>query len=461
MKEFMNEEFLLTNEVASKLFHEYAEQCPIIDYHNHLSPKDIFNRRRYENLTQLWLEGDHYKWRCMRVCGVPEEYVTGNASEWDKFLRFARIMPRLIGSPVYHWAHLELQRYFGIRTPLTGETAREIWDQTCAMLQGEGFDAVSLLTKMQVKILCTTDDPADTLEWHVRLMGEGLPFRTLPSFRPDRFLHIDQPAWATALKQLGDRYGRITDWNSLLSALGKSLDFFCEVGCRVTDHGFIRFRYGVGDPAPVMEKALAGEALTEEEISVYQGGLLRFLAGEYARRDLAMQLHLGPIRNNSPKLFASFGADAGGDSIGSATDPFLLGSLLSDLEREDALPRTILYNLNPADSAMLSTMAVNFAADGGKVQYGAAWWLLDHIRGINGQLDQLMETGLLSGSVGMLTDSRAFTSFVRHEYFRRILCNKLGSMVERGEYPCDPETLGTMVEDICWRNAVEYFGFEL
>ena len=460
MKAFMDKEFLLTNETAGRLFHEYAEHCPIIDYHNHLSPKDIFHRRRYENLTQLWLEGDHYKWRCMRVCGVPEEYVTGSAPEWDKFLHFARIMPRLIGSPVYHWAHLELQRYFGIHTPLTEESAKEIWDQTCAMLQGEGFDAVSLLAKMQVKILCTTDDPADTLEWHIRLAEEGLPFRTLPSFRPDRFLHIDQPAWRGALKQLGDRYGEITDWNSLLEALRKSLDFFCAVGCRVTDHGFIRFRYGVGDPAPVMEKALNGESLTEEEVAVYQGGLLRFLAGEYTRRNLAMQLHLGPIRNNSSKLFASFGADAGGDSIGSATDPFLLGGFLKDLEGADALPRTILYNLNPADSAMLSTMAVNFAADGARVQYGAAWWLLDHIRGINDQLDQLMETGLLSGSVGMLTDSRAFTSFVRHEYFRRILCNKLGAMVERGEYPCDMEALGAMVEDICWRNAVGYFGLE-
>ena len=461
MKEFMNEEFLLTGEVASKLFHEHAENCPIIDYHNHLSPKDIFNRRRYENLTQLWLEGDHYKWRCMRVCGVPEEYITGKASNWDKFFQFATIMPRLVGSPVYHWAHLELQRYFGIHTPLTGNTAKGIWDQTCEMLQGEGFDAVSLLDKMQVKILCTTDDPADTLEWHEKLAGEGLPFHTLPSFRPDRFLRIDQAPWKTALEQLGARYGVITGWDSLLNALRKSLDFFCEVGCRVTDHGFIRFRYAVGDPAPVMEKALKGEALSEEEISVYQGALLRFLAGEYTRRDLAMQLHLGPIRNNSPKLFASFGADAGGDSIGAATDPFLLSAFLGDLERENSLPKTILYNLNPVDSAMLSTMAVNFCSDGAKVQYGAAWWLLDHIRGISEQLDQLMETGLLSGSVGMLTDSRAFTSFTRHEYFRRILCEKIGSLVERGEYPCDMKFLGEMVENICWRNAVNYFNFKL
>ena len=459
MKAFMNEDFLLTTETAKTLFHQYAEDCPIIDYHNHLSPKDIYNRRRYENLAQIWLEGDHYKWRCMRVCGVEEEYITGPAPDYEKFLRFAEILPRLIGSPVYHWAHLELQRYFSIETPLTGETAREIWDKTCRMLQGEGFDAVSLLDKMQVKVLCTTDDPADDLEWHRKLAGEDMPIKTLPSFRPDRFLNIDQPAWPEALRQLGERYGAIRDWQSLCAALESSLDFFCEAGCRVTDHGFIHFRYGSGDPAAVVEKALGGEALSEEEIAAYQGALLRFLAAEYEKRGLTMQLHLGPIRNNSPKLLASFGADAGGDSIGECTDPFRLGAFLSDLEGADRLPKTILYNLNPAESEMLATMAVNFSSSGAKVQYGAAWWLLDHIRGISAQIDNLMETGLLSGSVGMLTDSRSFTSFARHEYFRRILCEKLGALVERGEYPNDLKTLGAMVEDICWRNAVNYFGF--
>jgi len=460
MKAFMNEEFLLSTETGSRLFHEHAENCPIIDYHNHLNPREIFQRRRYDNLTQLWLEADHYKWRCMRVCGVPEELVTGKADDYNKFLAFARIMPRLIGNPVYHWAHLELQRYFGIHTPLTEETAPQIWEKTAALLQSEGFDAVSLLAKAKVQVLCTTDDPADDLQWHRKLAEDKeVPFRTLPSFRPDRFLHIDQPVWKTALAQLGDRYGAITDWNSLLAALRKSLDFFCDSGCKVTDHGFLRFHYAVGDPVPVMEKALAGEVLTEQEIAVYQGALLRFLGGEYAKRELAMQLHLGPIRNNSPKLMAAFGADAGGDSIGAATDPFLLGAFLSDLERENALPRTILYNLNPADTAMLATMAVNFASDGAKVQYGAAWWLHDHLRGISEQLDQLMETGLLSGSVGMLTDSRSFVSFARHEYFRRILCDKLGRLVEDGQYPCDMALLGGLVEDICWKNAVSYFGF--
>lgn len=459
MNVFMDRDFLLSSPTARRLYHEHAENCPIVDYHNHLSPKDILHRRRYENLTQLWLETDHYKWRCMRVCGVAEEYVTGNAPEWEKFLAFATIMPRLIGSPVYHWAHLELQRYFGIDTPITKDTAKEIWDKTCLLLGSEGYDAVSLLSRMQVKILCTTDDPADTLEYHLALAREELPFRTLPSFRPDRFLHIDQPAFATAVAQLSAKYGAITDWDSLCAALEKSLDFFVATGCRVTDHGFLRFRYGRGDGKAPLAKAMAGQTLTEAEISDYQGALLRFLAEAYEKRGLVMQLHLGPIRNNSAYLAEVFGPDAGGDSIGCATDPFLLGVFLQDIEKVGHLPKTILYNLNPADSAMLSTMAVNFAANGAKVQYGAAWWLLDHLRGIREQIDQLMETGLLSGSVGMLTDSRAFTSFTRHEYFRRILCDKLGGMVERGEYPADMATLGALVEDVCWKNAMGYFGF--
>ncbi len=459
MRAFMDRDFLLTTDTARTLYHDYAADCPIIDYHNHLNPREIYERRRYENLTQLWLEADHYKWRAMRVCGVEEHYVTGNASEYEKFEKFAAVMPRLVGSPVYHWAHLELQRYFGITTPLTAATAREIWDKTSEMLCAEGFDAVSLLAKAKVQVLCTTDDPADTLEWHLKLKEDELPFRTLPSFRPDRILYIDQNGWSAAVEQLGARYGAITDWDSLCTALDKSLDFFCTAGCRVTDHGFTHFRYAVGDPSPVMDKALRGEVLTEEEIAVYQGALMRFLAREYHRRDLVMQMHLGPIRNNSAKLMASFGPDAGGDSVGSTTDPFLLSAFLGDLDRADALPKTILYNLNPADNGMLSTMAVNFAADGAKVQYGAAWWLSDHIRGICAQLDQLMETGLLSGSVGMLTDSRSFTSFVRHEYFRRILCAKLGDLVEQGQYPCDVETLGELVRDVCHRNAKRYFSF--
>ena len=459
MKKFMDKDFLLSTETAKELFHGYAENCPIIDYHNHLPPRDIYERRRYKNLTQLWLEADHYKWRCMRVCGVDECYITGKADDYEKFLRFAEIMPRLIGSPVYHWAHLELQRYFGIYEPITAASAEDIWNKTCAMLSEEGYDAASLLEKMQVKALCTTDDPADSLEWHLKLKEDAsLSFVTLPSFRPDRFLHIDQSAFIPACRSLGEKYGEIKDWESLKAALSASLDFFRSVGCRVTDHGFTRFRYARGNCETIVEKALKGETLSENEVAVYQGELLHFLGIEYAKRGLVMQMHLGPIRNNSPILMKNFGADAGGDSMGATTDPFLLSAFLGDLEKENALPKTILYNLHPSDSAMLATMAVNFCANGARVQYGAAWWLLDHIRGIGEQLDLLMETGLISGSVGMLTDSRSFTSFTRHEYFRRILCEKLGQKVENGEYPDDIPFLGEMVKDICWRNAKNYFG---
>lgn len=460
MKAFMDKDFLLTTETARTLFNEHAAGCPIIDYHNHLPAKDIFKKRRYENLTQVWLEADHYKWRCMRVCGVEEHYITGKASDYDKFMAFAEVMPRLIGSPVYHWAHLELQRYFGIDTPLTKKTAPEIWNKTSELLKKEGFDAVSLLEKANVKVLCTTDDPSDDLIWHRRIeYQQNLPFKVLPSFRPDRFLNVGQEVWYTAIKQLRIRYdAEINDWDSLLTALSQSLDFFCDAGCRVTDHGFIHFRYAEGDASAVMDKAMQAQPLTEEDIAVYQGAMLRFLAKQYAERNMAMQLHLGPIRNNSPKLIAAFGADAGGDSMGATTDPFQLGKFLGDMEAMDALPKTILYNLHPSDSDMLATMAVNFGA---KVQYGAAWWLLDHIRGMSNQIDQLMETGMISKSVGMLTDSRSFTSFVRHEYYRRILCEKIGLLVEDGRYPCDMQTLGKMVEDICWKNAVEFFDFEI
>ena len=459
MRAFMDKDFLLSTETAKELFHGYAEDCPIIDYHNHLSPKDIFQRRRYDDLAQLWLEADHYKWRTMRVCGVEEYYITGGATPYEKFLRFAEILPRLIGSPVYHWAHLELQRYFGIYEPLNAASAESIWNKSSAMLKGEDFDAVSLLAKAGVTALCTTDDPADSLEWHLKIKDENaMPFKVLPSFRPDRFLYIDTPAFIPACKALGEKYGSISDWESLKNALRASLDFFESAGCRVTDHGLPRFSYVPGDPEVIVEKALAGEKLSGDEVALYQSALLRFLGGEYSRRGLVMQMHLGPIRNNSPRLMNSFGPDAGGDSIGLGSDPFALSALLGALEGEGNLPKTILYNLNPCDNAMLSTMAVNFCSDGAKVQYGAAWWFLDHIRGINEQLDQLMETGLISGSVGMLTDSRSFTSFARHEYFRRILCEKLGQKVENGEYPADVPFLGEMVKDICFRNAEKYFG---
>lgn len=426
MKQFMDREFLLDTEMARVLYHGYAEKQPIFDYHNHLSPRDIAEHRRFRNLTELWLETDHYKWRAMRECGVEETYITGDATDYEKFAAWAQVLPRLVGSPLYHWTHLELQRYFDIYKPLTPATAGDIWKQTEALLHAEGYDAVSLLNRARVRMLCTTDDPADDLAWHKKIREDAtISFLVLPSFRPDKYLTGE----AGEDRVLCEKYGT----NDVLSALSGALDYFCEMGCRVSDHGFGAFPYG------------QNAALTER---------MDFLGKEYAKREIVMQLHLGAVRNNSPRLWKEVGADAGGDSVGFTTDPGNLSAFLGNLEKANALPKTILYNLNPADNTMLSAMAGNFAP---WVRYGAAWWFNDHLRGMENQLDELMESGALATSVGMLTDSRSFTSFVRHEYFRRILCRKLGRLAEDGLYFCDESALGQIVQDVCYGNAVQFF----
>ncbi|MGI5976768.1 MAG: glucuronate isomerase [Candidatus Limivicinus sp.] len=433
MKKFMDENFLLTTKTAAELYHGYAEDQPIFDYHNHLSPKDIAEHRRFHNLTELWLETDHYKWRALRACGVEERLVSGDAPDYDKFLAWAETVPRLVGSPLYHWTHLELQRYFGIYDVLSPETAPKIWDRTREMMESPGFDAVSLLEKMKVRVLCTTDGPADSLEWHRKIAGDSsIHFKVLPAFRPDKYLSGSPRAVKENSARLCEKY----DTDNIKTALGRALDYFCDMGAVVTDHGFSRFDYGQDD------------RLT---------GLLDFLGGEYYRHGVVMQLHLGPVRNNSPRLMKLIGPDAGGDSVGMCTSPFAISAFLAKLEAADSLPRTILYNLNPNDNMMLSTMAGNFAP---RVQYGAAWWFNDHIRGIRAQLDELMETNSLASSVGMLTDSRSFTSFVRHEYFRRILCGRLGELAEEGLYPKNLKTLGKIVSDVCYNNAVKFFSGE-
>lgn len=427
MRPFMDDSnFLLDTETARVLYHEHAEEQPIFDYHNHLSPKDIAEHRRFRDLTELWLETDHYKWRAMRANGVDEYYVTGGAPAYEKFLQWAEVVPRIIGSPLYHWTHLELRRYFGITETLTPQTADHIWNTSKSMLQSDGYDAVSLLGKMKVRVLCTTDDPADDLEWHRKIREDSsIPFKVLPSFRPDRFIAGNEKA----IDDLCSKYGT----NDLKEALSRSLDFFRKNGAIVSDHGFSSFPYGTD------------EYFTE---------ILNFLGAEYARRGMVMQLHMGPIRNVNPSLYSSFGPDAGGDSVGRTTDPYALAAFLGKLKENGSLPKTILYNLNPADNGVLSSLAVDFAPD---VQYGAAWWFSDHWRGIRAQLDELMESGALASSVGMLTDSRSFTSFVRHEYYRRILCQRIGELVESGMYPADMDTLGKIVEDICYGNAERFF----
>lgn len=435
MKTFMDADFLLDTETGKTLFHIYAENQPIYDYHNHLSPREIALRQKYENLTQLWLAGDHYKWRAMRACKVEERFITGDAPEYEKFLKWAEVIPQIPGSPLYHWTHLELQRYFEIYEPLTPQSAPQIWEKTREQLKN--YDAVILLNKMNVRVLCTTDDPADTLEWHNKIRHDtSIPFRVLPSFRPDKYLDMDASDFATSAKRLEAATGvTITDLDSLKEALYCALDHFAAMGCRVADHGFSKFSYVPGTK---------------------QAELLRFLGEQYYKRGIAMQMHLGAIRNQSPKLFSTLGADAGGDSVGVTTDPFQLGTLLGDLERGGYLPNTILYNLNSAENTVLATMAVSFAP---KVQYGAAWWFNDTLRGMRRQIEDLMENGLLAQSVGMLTDSRSFSSFPRHEYFRRILCQKLGELVESGQYPADMEQLGKLVTNVCCENAARFLSF--
>lgn len=465
MKGFMDSQFLLHSDTASRLFYEYAQDMSIFDYHNHLSPKDISERTCYENIAQVWLGGDHYKWRAMRILGIEERYITGDASDYEKFMKWAATVEKLPGNPLYHWTHLELQHYFNVYEPFTVKNAPAIWEMCNTYLQKKGFDAYELLKRMKVKALCTTDEPFDTLEWHIKIAHDATQdIQVLPSFRPDRLLHLEDAGFLDAIKLMEQRFGlSIRSLDDLKDALSCAIAHFKQAGCLVSDHGFIRFAYARGGNADeVMKKALAKETLTSNDIAVYKGELLRFLASQYTANGIAMQLHLGALRNNNTPMLKKLGPNHGYDSVGELTDPAMLSAFLDDLITADTLPNTVLYCLNPGDNTMLSTMAINYACGSvrGKVQFGCAWWFMDHVRGIENQIDELLETGLISTFIGMLTDSRSFTSFSRHEYFRRILCNKLGAIVERGEYWNDIEMLGKMVQDICFNNAVRYFGVE-
>jgi len=462
MKDFMGADFMLSTPAAQILFEDYAKVMPIYDYHNHLSPKEIYEKKRFANITEAWLGGDHYKWRAMRVCGIDEAYITGDADDYEKFEKWAYTVQRIPGNPLYHWVHLELQRYFDIDEPFGPGTAKAIWDTCNAKLAQPEFNAVGLLKQMDVRTLCTTDLPSDTLEWHRKIAEDDtIPMKVLPSYRPDGLLHIDSPDWSGYIERMEARYGvKIDDFEALKHAIALSIAHFKKAGCVISDHAFTELTYAsVGDPYAIFKKARAGETLTPQEAAQYKGALMRYLAGQYCENHMAMQLHLGAQRNNNSHMMKRLGPDTGYDSIGKPTDPTQLGALLDDLNRAGNLPRTILYCLNPADNPMLATMAVNFASQEipGKVQFGSAWWFLDSNRGMRSQLDELMETGLISTFVGMLTDSRSFLSFPRHEYFRRILCDKLGALIENGGYPRDLLTMGGIIQDICYRNAVRFF----
>ena len=460
----MDEAFLLSTPAAAQLFIA-CKNAPIFDWHCHLSPKEIYENKTPRDIAELWLGGDHYKWRAMRGCGVPEAYITGDASPYEKFKKWAACMPRLIGNPLYHWTHLELQRYFGITEPLSEKTADAIWEKANAMIAAGGFTPRELIQKSNVFCVCTTDDPADTLEYH-GLIAQDASFdvQVRPAFRPDKALAITAPTFLPWLQKLEDVYGKeIKTFAALKAALLTRIEWFEANGCRATDHAFNPVPYKRMTDAElevVFAKVLAGGRLAPWEAEGYQTELLRFLAKEYAKRGWVMELHMGAMRNNNARMFAALGPDTGFDSIADDQMAYKLSRLLDSLDAENALPRTVLFTLNPKDNYVLGAMLGNFQSDeaASKIQFGSAWWFNDNIDGMRQQIAAFANLGVLANFIGMVTDSRSFLSYPRHEYFRRILCEFIGNLVENGEYPADFETLEAAVCDIAFTNAKNYFG---
>ncbi len=464
MKDFMDKDFLLATETAKKLY-AACEDTPIFDWHCHLQPKEIYENKVPEDIASLWLSGDHYKWRAMRSCGINEEYITGNKSSYEKFEAWAKAMPNLIGNPLYHWTHLELQRYFGIYEPLSPKTCKKIWDEANAQIKNGGFTPRELIEKSNVAFVCTTDDAADTLEYH-KLLAEDKSFKckVLPAFRPDKALGIELDgynAWVTDLEKALGR--QVESFTQLKAGLKERIDFFAEMGCRASDHAFTYVPYNRADEEElnrIFAKRLSGESLTKDEIDKYKTELMIYLAGEYAKRGWGMEIHIGAMRNNNGIMFKKLGADTGFDSVADYEIAHSLSRLLDAMNCGEGLPRTVLFTLNPKDNYVLGTMLGNFQSDEAesKIQFGSAWWFNDNYDGMRTQMQTLMNLGVISKFVGMITDSRSFLSYPRHEYFRRILCELLGDLVEEGKYPNDIEFLLEVVKDISYNNAVKYFG---
>jgi len=466
----MDQDFMLHTETAKTLYHKYAASMPIFDYHNHLLPQEIAQDKPFENLYQIWLSGDHYKWRAMRSFGIEEKFITGEAPPFEKFLAYARMIPHTIGNPLYHWTHLELQRYFGITTLLSQESAREIWDETSRQLKEKKMGPRHFLEASKVKAACTTDDPVDSLEHHQAIAAqEDFPARILPTFRPDKAMALDnREAYLSYLEDLGQAAETpIRDFDHLIQALDKRHQFFHQQGCRLSDHGLSFPLFQKREPSQIegdFQKLLKGTApLTQKEKEGLQTAILTAIAGMNQKRGWVMQLHLGPLRNNNTTMFNKIGPDTGFDSINDGPIAVKTSALLDHINQTSGLPKTILYVLNPSDNYTMGTMIGNFQ-DGitpGKIQFGSGWWFNDQRDGMEAQMRSLANLGLLSQFVGMLTDSRSFLSFPRHEYFRRILCNLIGEWVEKGEYPWDEPFLGQLVQDISFNNAQRYFGIPL
>lgn len=460
----MDKDFLLSSDTAKILYNDYAKDMPIFDYHCHLSAKDIAENKKFKNITDLWLGGDHYKWRAMRSNGIDESFITGDKDDKTKFLKWCETVPFTIGNPLFHWTHLEMQRYFNITDIVSPSTAESIWEQCNNKLLTDDFTARGLITQSNVSHVCTTDDPVDSLEYHIQMAADPtLKTVVLPAFRPDCAFNIDFDTFVPWIKKLGEVVGyEITTLDRLVTALIKRIDFFNSVGCRISDHGLDTLEYispNKEKAEGVFSKGLKSLDLTYEEIAAYKGYILNFLGKEYAKRDWVMQLHIGALRSNNSRMEKVLGPSTGFDSINDGIFAADLASLLDDLDITNELPKTILYVLNPRDNYVIATMIGNFQSGNtpGKIQFGSGWWFCDQKDGMLDQMKALSNLGLLSRFVGMLTDSRSFLSYTRHEYFRRILCNFIGDLVENGEYPANIEFLGHVVQDICYNNAVAYF----
>jgi len=466
MKKFLDENFLLQTATAQKLYHEYAKDMPIIDYHCHLPPDQIANDINFENLTQIWLYGDHYKWRAMRANGVDEHYITGNATDFEKFEKWAETAPYTMRNPLYHWTHLELQRYFDIDTILSKETAKEIYDECTAKLQTKEYSIQALIKKMKVKVICTTDDPIDNLEFHQKIVKDGAEVLVLPAFRPDKAMAADDVAsFNTYIDKVAAVSGVSVDtYDDYLKALKLRHDYFAANGGKVSDHGLEHIYsedYTEAEVSAIYKKIRANETLTAQEVLQIKSALLYQFAIWDHEKGWVQQYHLGALRNNNARALSNLGPDTGWDSIGDFTQGKALSKFLNRLDTTNQLTKTILYNLNPRDNELMATMIGNFndGSVAGKIQFGSGWWFLDQKDGMTKQLNTLSNMGLVSQMVGMLTDSRSFLSFPRHEYFRRILCNLFGDDVENGELPNDIEWIGKVVKDICYNNAQNYFNW--
>lgn len=467
MRNFMDENFLLNNDISITLYNEYAKNMPIIDYHCHLSPKEIYDNKKFKNITEIWLYGDHYKWRLMRANGIDEEYITGNASDYDKFLAWAKTLPMTIGNPVFNWTHLELQRFFGINELLNEETAPIIWEKVNALLNSDGFRARDFIKKSNVQVVCTTDDPVDSLEYHLSLKEDNdFDVKVLPSFRPDKGLEINREGYLNWVKTLeGISEIQINGYEDFLEALESRVRFFHSVGGRVSDHAIDTMMYAdttLDEVKGIFAEALQGKKVSTEAEKKYKSFTLRFLGKLYAELGWAMQFHINALRNNNERMFTILGPDTGYDSINDEEIAKPLVQLLNSMDKENALPKTIIYSLNPKDNNVISAVIGSFQGGGipGKIQFGTAWWFNDNKLGMLEQMQSLANMGLFSRFIGMLTDSRSFLSYTRHEYFRRLICNLIGEWVENGEVPNDPEFLGKIVQGISYYNAKEYFQFE-